>query len=1132
MNIRYIYGNSGSGKSSLCINEIYEKSKTTTNNLIYIVPEQFTLQSEKRLVEKIPSGVMLGINVLSFKRLAHTLFNETGLSSSKILGDVGKLMLLRKITYEHYKELPFFKSSIDKYGFLENVSKQITEFFKYDISVKTLEDNLENLKEKNTLYDKMKDLILIYKEYIKYLQTEYISTDETLDLLANKIKSSDLIKNSEIWIDEFSGFTPQEFKVIKELFQYAKQINITFCLNTKRLSFKDINIFDPFYEIKTTVNRLNSLGKEANAIFLPHTYLDTNIRQNKNKEFYHLQKNFLSLKKKEYKATPENIIITKTSTKYSEINILASNILSLVRDKNYYYKDIAVILGDETYKSPIKSIFKQYDIPFFIDTKNDIAENRITELVCSFFEMLINNMNYESVFRFLKTYLTPLEYLDVSKLENYVLQYGIKGKKWFAPKWDFGFTDEKEKYDINYFKDCFIDCLKPFTEYIKIGKKYTIKEISFRLYNFLTGLELEKILDYEKEPDCFQVYGIIMDLLDKMVEILGDEKVTISEYSKILNSGIKSSQTGHLPQNQDEVIIGDLKRTRLSDIKALFILSLNDGVLPAIPSDNDIFSDDDKIYMNSKGIEFSPTSFFQISQDNFLLYTMFSKPTEKLYLSYVTTSSDGKEKRESRVISSIKKIFINLKEKTDKLTPLEKITLPSPTFSELTLSLAEYANGIEFDDIYKDLYNIFSSNKNFDKKLKRITTDIFDKKYEDTLPKETIAKLYGKELYSSVTKLEKYASCPFSYFMNYGLQAQERKIYDVSGIEVGSIYHKILEDISKYLNENNLPWKNLSQDMIDKLIGCSIDTLMKDTNLTIFESSNKYKFMLNNIKQTASKSVNALSNHLGKGNFKPFEFEIGFGKKYKLPAIIIELNDNTKLLLTGKIDRIDVLTKDGISYIKILDYKTGNKTYSIEDVYYGLQLQLLIYLDAFIKKGEKLTDGTPFPAGIFYFKIQDPTANLDDKFDVNDEEKLSLLFKEFKMNGLAIDDIDILNNIDNISNAPKKISNIFTFSITAKGEINAKQKDNFVNLEQFKMLMEYVITLAKQFGNEIISGNIKVNPYKKLDNSDKDKESSCTYCNYSAICQIDVDERENTRIFKKLPAKTALQKIEDYLNNN
>jgi len=1122
MNIRYIYGNSGSGKSSLCIEEIYEKSKNREKNIIYIVPEQFTLQSEKKLVNKFHNKVILNIHILSFKRLAHTLFSEIGTTSSKILGDIGKLMLIRKIAYENNKKLSYFKKSIDKDGFLENVSKSITEFFTYDISVSELEKKLETLKEKPNLYEKMKDLILIYKEYTSYLKEEYISTDETLDILSEKIKDSALIKNSEIWIDEFNGFTPQEFKVLKELFKYAEQVNITFCLNTNKLESKKLNDYDPFYETKKTINKLNSLAREANAVYLPHTYLENNIRQEKNPSLLHLSKNYLNLKKIRFTENTNDLKIIRTKNKYTEVNTLCTNILSLVRDYNYRYRDIAVILGDNEYSGIIKSTFSQYNIPCFIDTKKDITSNRITELVCSFFDIFTSNWAYEPIFRFLKTYLTPLESLDVSILENYVLECGIKGKSWFIPKWEYGFSNpDFNEDDINYLKDCFIECLKPFTDYIKSGKKYKIKEISLRLYNFLESLHLEEILDYKESPECFQVYKILTELLDKIVEILGEQTVNISEYSKILNSGIKSCKTGHLPQTQDEIIIGDLKRTRLSGIKILFILTVNDGIIPAISKDSEIFSDDDKNYLTSKGIELSPNSFLQTVQDNFLLYKMFSKPTDKLYLSYIT-ESDGKEKRPSKVISTIKKIFPGLKETAEISSPIEKITLPEPAFTELALPLTEYSNGRPLDNIYKDLYTIYSSEKYYKSKLDKMTEDIFIKKYEDTIPEKTIEKLYGKNLHLSITKLEKYASCPFAYFMNYGLDAKSRKIYEVSNLDIGLVFHKILEDFSKYINDNNLKWEDIDDTKIKEIIDCSTETVLNDSKNKIFASSAKYKFLLDNIKKVSQKSIKALSSHLKSGKFSPLDFEIGFGPKSNLPAVIIELKNNSKLILTGKIDRIDVLNKDGKNYVKIIDYKTGEIGYNLSDVYYGLKLQLLIYLDTVIKKGTALIGEDITPGGIFYFKIHEPVIDLNDNINTPNENIKNQIINGFKMDGLILNDISLIKMIDEIE---KKQTKVFSLELKADGTFYKSSEKKLATLEEFNALRTYVILLAEKFGNEILQGNIKISPCEKPSSA-----PSCAYCEFASICLIKTDERNNVRKLKNL--KNPLEEIMDYIKNN
>ncbi len=1128
MNIRYIYGNTGSGKSTLCIDEIYEKSKNKKNNVIYIVPEQFTLQSEKKLIEKFPSGVLLNIYILSFKRLAHTLFSETGLSSAKILGDVGKLMLIRKIAYENSKNLSYFKNSIDKDGFLENISKTISEFFQYNVSPQTLEKISEKLNKKPNLCEKMKDVSLIYKEYINYLSKEYISTDETLDLLSNKIKDSNLIKNSEIWIDEFNGFTPQELKVIKELFKYAKQINITFCSDSEKTDFKNLNSYDCFYETKNTINKLNTFVREANVVFLPHTFLKENIRQRKSSELTHLNQNYLSYKKEEYKKEINDIKIFRTKNKYSEVAMAASNILSLVRENGYNYRDIAVILGNSEYESVIQSTFSQYNIPYFIDSKKDITTNRVAELISSFFEIFTTNWSYEAVFRFLKTYLTPLEPLDVSILENYVLECGIKGKRWFLPKWEYGFANSNfNEDDINYLKDCFMECLEPFTNHIKPNKKYTVKEISFRLYNFLTELKLEEILDYSKSPECFQVYGTIMELLDKIIEIFGEQKVTLSEYSKILNSGIKACKTGSLPQTQDEVIVGDLKRTRLSKIKALLILSVNDGIIPSIPNDDGIFSDDDKDVLNANNLELSPTSFFQMNQDNFLLYKMFSQPMEKLYLSYITESLDGKEKRLSKVILTIKKLFPKLCEKSDKISAIEKITLPFPSFTELTIPLEQYSKGKELEDIYKDLYIFFSKERYFKEKLNIIEKNLFIKDYEDNLSEEAVFKLYGKEINSSVSQLEQYASCPFSYFMEYGLKANERKIYEITVPEIGSVFHRILEEFSKYLKNNNIKWDTITDEQIKEIIGYSLDNMLTETKNKIFTSSAKYKFMLNSIKTTSIHSLKIISEHIKSGKFSPLGFEIGFGKKYKLPAIIIELKNNAKLILTGKIDRIDILDKDGQSYVKIIDYKTGEKKFDLSEIYYGLQLQLLIYLDAFIKKGKKLVGENIFPAGVFYFKIHEPTINLKDNYTITPEKLKNEILKDFKMSGLALKDTALIQMIDNVE---KGHSNIFSMFISSNEKVSDKLS-SVASLEEFDALREYVLSLAEKYGNEIYHGNIKVYPYKKYNKKENEKETSCEYCKFSPICQFEINERkDNIRKLKQI--SNPLEKIIEYNNKN
>jgi len=1123
MALRFILGRSGTGKTQTCISEITQNSKNN-NALIYIVPEQFSLQSEKNLILSSETKTLIKIQVLSFKRLAYHLFSELGGINKKILEDNGKNMLLRKITAQLNNKFLYFKNSSDKQGFIDNLNQTISEFFQYSVTLEKLDNAIEKYKDKENLCFKLKDLRLIYSSYINYIENEYISTDETLDILAEKIEQSSFIDNCEIWIDGFTGFTPQEYNVINKLFKKVKNITVALSINDNKIQYKNLSIYDAFFEQKNTINKLTSIAVQNNVAIEKPNYLKINYRFKNNSELAFLEKyylyNYPNNKKILYEKDTKSIYVTAAQNKYMEISDISKKIQHLVKDNDYRYNDIAVILGNEDYRMPIKSIFNQYNIPYFMDSKKDIMSHPLTELIRSSLEIIISNWSYESVFRFLKTGLVPFKEDDVNLLENYVLAYGIKGFRWKLEHWSYGFdeTTEFEENHINSLKDKLTEILQPISEFTR-NKKYTITEISTKVFNFILSLNVIDTLniwiDGLNDNDALkkehtQVWKMVTEIFDKMVEILGNEKVTIPEYSKILNAGFSNAKIGIIPPSQDEVIIGDMKRTRLPNIKALFITGVNDGNIPVYRDETGIFSDTEKEAMFSAGVELSPDTKRKIVQDIYLIYSALTKASDKLYLSYYLSELNGTPKRPSSVILKIKSIYANLSTQlidNNSETYADDFIAAAPAMEKLTKALSEFADTEkEISSLYKDVYNWFRENEVFYSKLQLIKKGIMETNPKDYLLKNSSKKIYSKNIKTTVSRLEKFAKCPFSFFAEYGLKAKERKVYKINAPDMGSLFHNVIEDFSITLKENNINWRELDKNETDKIIDSSVDKIVSKMSTDILLSTSKYKYMVKRVKRIVKRCVWALSQHIKQGLFEPLDYEVGFGIREKLPPIVIELNDNSKIILTGKIDRIDILESNGKSYVKILDYKSYDKLYSLQDVYYGLQLQLILYLDAFIKNGRKIIENELLPGGMFYFKIDDPLIKIEK--NITDEKLKQEILKTFNINGLVLNDSAVLSAIDKETDLTKEklsIRNIKTI----------KSSTTLANLEQFDALRKYVNKVIKDIGNEMLSGNIKIMPYKQSN------KTGCDYCLYSTICNFEIINKY--RILK--PLKNPWQDI-------
>lgn len=668
MSLRFVTGRAGSGKTTLCLNEINTLQENgTQGSLIYIVPEQFSLQAERELIAHGKNGIIMQAQVLSFNRLAYSVFSQTGLSKKEGLTDMGKSLMVKKTILENADRLLYFKKAANKASFAQQVEMTLTEFFKYGITDETLLSKLDGLKEDSVLAMKLKDMALIYSQYTTNIENAFFSPDETLDVLYGKIENSQLIKDAHIWIDGFYGFTPQETKIIEKLLLFAHEVTVTLTINEASLKNDNLPMTSVFYEPKETYNSLLEMARGINA------HVST-LMLNETKRFISpslaaLEKGFTL-----YNPTPfeeeSDIEIHYADNIHKEAEYTACRILKLVQTKGLRFKDIAVLTGGiGDVDSLIRSTFDECSIPYFMDNKRDMTTHPLILLLFSLMDMVIYSMNSTSVFSFLKTGLVPFERSSVEKLENYVLQYGIKGRKWKLPKWQFGMktTQDAEKIDeINRIRDSFFDIIKPFADRIEKNKKYTSAQISEALLSFTDENNILARLDAMAEiaqsqnanEDYFEnkrCWNIICSIMDNMHTINGSAPITLAEYRALFESAASASRIGIIPTGTDNVTVGDIDRTRLHSIKALFILGANEGKLPSPAAENGIFSEAERDYMEESGTRLAHSSKRRTFEEQFVLYSAITQPSHMLFVSCSTGTYDGKTLSPSPLIGKIKK---------------------------------------------------------------------------------------------------------------------------------------------------------------------------------------------------------------------------------------------------------------------------------------------------------------------------------------------------------------------------------------------------------------------------------------------------------------------------------------------
>lgn len=1116
MGIRFVFGRAGSGKSYYCLNQIKKKLGNDKNNkLIMLVPDQYTFQTEKKLLEYVGEKALLRAEVLSFKRMATRVFDKCGGRAINVIEDSGKNMLIYKLLKDKGEDLKYFNRISKQQGFVGIVSKSITEFKKYNISEEILKEKELQIENKD-LKEKVSDLASIYETFNESLHKGYIDSEDILSILAKKLKECDLYNDAEIWVDEFTTFTPQQLEVLKALAKQCKNVNITLCSDGEiQFTEGETDIFDV---IKNTENRILKMMQENNISYKEPVNLNKKnlYRFKESKELGHIEKYFFNYPFKIYKDECKDIRLYKANNNYSEIEWVAQDILKLVRDKGYRYKDIAVVCREiDSYDKITSVIFNEYNIPYFLDKKREILSNPLVVLIISALEILVTNWSYESVFKYVKSGLITLETSFIDKLENYILANGIKGYKWTR---DLLISQDKEltQEEIEIF-EYMEEIRRPIINlYNKIKGDVTVRKYCTALYEFLLEISafetMDKWLDdfnnkgmQDKIKEYTQVPSIVMDMLDQAVEVLGDEVVDLKTFSKILTSGFEEKEIGVIPIALDQVNIGDIARIKGRDVKALYIVGANDGVLPSANKDEGILSDEDRIELKSMGIELASDTRSRIFEEQFMVYTALTIPSNYLMITYPMADFEGKSLRPSIIIPRLKKILPRLKEESEIFNSslfndkYHNITAPIPTFNELIEALRREYEKEEIETYWVETFKWFEENEEFKDRTKIIFNGLRYTNLVEKIPREKIKRLYSNDngrLMFSVSRIEKYAQCPFSYYVQYGLKAKDRKVYEFTAPDLGSFMHDILDQFTNKIRKENILWGDLTKDKCSEIVNELVNNKLKNETNSILNSNKKYQYFSERFKKTITKSVTVISEQMRKGEFDIFKSEFDFGDFKDSDSIKLELPSKEIVYLKGRVDRIDKVDLKGETYIRIVDYKSGSKSFDLNELYYGLQIQLLVYLDAILKNSEQILKMQCMPGGILYFKIDNPI--IKSKKALTEGEIQVEVLKKLKMDGLLLKNVELVKSMDR---------DIETYSLIIpaafKKDGDFTSTSSVVTESQFELLRKYVNDKMIEICEEMLSGEIKIEPCKSS------KVMYCDYCDYSSICQFDTSIKDN-----------------------
>lgn len=1142
MSLRFIMGSSGSGKSTYLYEEIVRLARTCPEQIFYvIVPEQFTMQTQRELVEKSGSGIM-NIDVVSFQRLAYRVFDEIGKPDMVVLEETGKNLLLRKVAEDKKEELQVLSGNMKKMGYISEIKSLISELTQYHISPEALEDFLraqgigepQKAGEKRSALSgvfsrKMEDILVMYRGFEEALEGKYITAEEILDVFESVAAESKLIRGSVLAFDGFTGFTPVQNQLLQKLMTLTSDIYVTITMDSREDAYTFRGMQELFAMSKKTVSSLVRMAEEAKIPLEEPVWLleEEKSRFADSPMLSFMEQNLFRLQAKPYGENDGSIKMYSLANQREELSYAAGEIKRLVREEGYRYKDVAVVSGDvESYGNYVSQIFSAYDIPYFLDTTKNILLHPFLEFVRAVLEILENNFTYESMFRYFRSNLvlwkkkeeeeTPeavrerkVDAALIDRLENYVLAAGIRGYKAWSKRFSYlpRQMSEEQLEELEAFRKEQMELFAPLREVFH-RKHTTVREQSLALYEFMRKLSVEQQLknreeeyreqgDFVKEKEYAQIYRIVMDLLDKMTSLLGDEELSIKEYTEILDAGFEVAKVGVIPTGYDRVTVGDIERTRLEHIKALFFLGVNDGIVPKNDTRGGIISQLEREELAKRHLELAPTARERVFMQRFYLYLVMTKPSDLLYLTCARVGGDGQALRRSYLLETIHKLFPKVEVTEIEALPIENLIVTPK--SSLTFYLEEIQRRQEGGPLLerkkRQLWNAlkqwYEKDENYQAFLTHLT-EAEKLRYEGNEISRAVSKaLYGNVLENSVTRLERFAACACAHFLNYGLGLSERELSQFAAMDMGVIYHLALEKYAAMLGKSQYDWFTIPKEAEEELIEAALREAVLESGNQALAQTAKNQYFLYRMGKILKTTVHTLTEQVRAGRFEPGDFEMAFAFTEDLEAVNFALTEEEKMHLRGRIDRVDTYESDGKLYVKVIDYKSGKTSFDLLALYHGLQLQLVVYLNAAVEILKKKHPAEEIvPAGVFYYHIDDPV--IEGSGGETDVEIYEQILDKLKLDGLVNESDRIYEAMDTGIAGKSKVIPV---GFTKDGALTKTSKT--ATGEEFALISDYVSHLVQRLGQQIVEGEVKVNPYQL-----KDKEA-CTYCPYGSVCGYD-----------------------------
>ncbi len=1100
MSLQFILGPSGSGKTEYIYGRIVKEAGLHPDkNYLVIVPEQFTLQTQQKLVELAPGHAIMNIDVLSFKRLAYRVFDELGITDLKVLDETGKNLVLRRLAQKEEESLTVLRPNMSRMGYIGEVKSLISELVQYNISPEELKKLAEDSTLPQVLRAKLGDVCAMYNAFEDFLAGTCMTAEEILHVLKDLAERSALLKGSVILLDEFTGFTPIQNDLLRELLCVSEQIYVTLTIDHQEDFYHSRGSEELFDLSKRTIASLMKMaGKLQVEVKEPVVLAQSEEKRFvKSPSLAFLEQNLFRPKAGRMEEKPEEIHLSVTTSPREELVLIARKINELIR-KGYRYREIAVVTGSvETYKSYVEPVFTTYDIPYFLDTTQEVLFHPFIEMIRAALEIVACDYSYEAVIHFLRCGFCDFSDEEIDRLDSYLLATGIRGHKAWSKRF-VQTTKQKSLYDqemLEKLRGKITAVLEPLWQ-VFMRKDAQVRDGIVAVYELFTALDCEQQL-WDKEQSLLeqgqqtksgeygQIYKIIIELLEKYYDFLGEEELDIEKFSEILDAGLSAATVASIPPGYDCVTIGDIERTRLNHIKILFFAGVNDGIIPKEAKAGGIISEYERQLLLSRDVELAPGARQLAFVQRFYLYRNLTKPSEQLYISYAKSDREGHALRPSYLIGVLQKLFpAMVKVEYEEVEAQSDFYTKEAAFSYLI-------RGERDEDWYGLAHYLLCEEGQVGQQTRQLLEAPYVCYEEEPISRAVALALYGRKPAESITRLERFASCAYSHFLAYGLQLREREKSSFEGVDMGNIYHDALERYSRKLEQSKYDWFGIPDDVREAMAAEAMgEALEACPNIGLYATAEN-TYQVKRMGEIFQQTVWALTKQVRAGKFVPEKFELSFSEMEDVGALSYTLPSDVKMHLVGRIDRIDTFKEENQISIKIIDYKSGKTQFDMVKLYRGLSLQLVVYLDAAMElMAKEYQEQDLQPGGILYYHIDDPV--LQDEGNLTEQEAEQALLKALCPDGVVNDDEQIYRAMD--ENLEGR-SAVIPVELKKNGELSTA-RSHVASTEEFQVMEQYSRGKIAEIGRDIYGGKIGINPYRYK------AECSCTYCPYGSVCGV------------------------------